>query len=102
MQMFPNWYFPHPEVFCERAQSSEGCSFERAYVYARNDRRLIKVLVAEDHVLRICGAPAREAPARRETYQGKSLLWFSSDVTCPSGDSVLRKEMLQSSAQERH
>jgi hypothetical protein len=102
MQMFPNWYFPHPEVFCERAQSSEGCSFERAYVYARNDRRLIKVLVAEDHVLRICGAPAREAPARRETYQGKSLLWFSSDVTCPSGDSVLRKEMLQSSTQERH
>jgi len=86
MRFFPNTYFPHPEVFCERAQGSERCLFDRAYVYGPTGEEPIRVLVAEDFVIRRCeGRHAVELPTKVERYDDRTLLWFSGPVTCPSG-----------------
>lgn len=86
MRFFPNSYFPHPEVFCERAQGSERCLFDRAYVYRPPGEGPVRVLVAEDFVIRHCeGRHAVEPPTKVERYHDRTLLWFSGPVTCPSG-----------------
>jgi hypothetical protein len=86
MRIFPASYFPHPEVFCERAQGGEGCLFDRAYVYGLDDHRPIRVLVDEKFVVAQCeGKSAIEVPTKVEQYDGRTLLWFSGTVTCPSG-----------------
>ena len=86
MRIFPTTYFPHPEVFCERAQGSEGCLFDRAYVYGPAGQPPIRVLVEERFVVAQCeGKRPVEAPTRVEQYDGLTLWWFSGTVTCPSG-----------------
>ncbi len=86
MRLMPSNYFPHPEIFCERAQGKSNCKFDRPYVVQRPGFPPTRVLVEESFLQRLCqGELPVESPTKREDFGSRSLLWFSGTFTCPSG-----------------
>jgi hypothetical protein len=92
MQILPNAYFPHPQVFCERVQHRETCDFDRPYVYRGQNELPVRVLVEKTYLQRVCdGLLPIHSASHTQRHDGVTLLWFAmTPVTCPSGVKIDR------------